>query len=119
MESLHIQDIMIQHEEHFQRIKPFYKERQVQKLVVMGFLLIITAGAEFTAGIITNSLALIADAWHVLADEIAVVIGLTSLLLTRRRRTSNATYGWARASIVGALINGVFLFSLGIFIILS
>ena len=93
-------------------------DKHTIKLQIMAVLLLLTAISEFTVGIMTNSLALIADAWHVMSDEIAIIIGIISLRWSKKQSTMQATYGWARAEIVGALINGIFLLSSVVFIFL-
>jgi solute carrier family 30 (zinc transporter), member 1 len=66
---------------------------------------------ELVIGNITNSLALIADAFHMLSDVISFIIGLFAVRIAKRRSSIN-TYGWVRAEVVGANINTVFLLAL-------
>ena len=66
---------------------------------------------ELVVGNITNSLALVADAFHMLSDVIALIIGLLAIRIAKRRSNIN-TYGWVRAEVVGANINTVFLLAL-------
>ena len=66
---------------------------------------------ELVVGHITNSTALVADSFHMLSDVIALLIALVSVKLSPREWSRN-TYGWARAEVVGALINSVFLLAL-------
>lgn len=73
---------------------------------------------ELIFGIITNSLALKADAFHMLSDLIAIIIAFSTNKLSHSPKTEYATYGWARTEILGGVINSVFLLSstLSIFI---
>lgn len=73
---------------------------------------------ELVVGQISHSIALTADAFHMLSDAIALIIGLSTVLLVKRNKKSGNTYGWVRAEVLGPLINSVFLISLcfGIFI---
>ena len=66
---------------------------------------------ELVVGHITNSTALVADSFHMLSDVIALLIALVSLRISPKEWSRN-TYGWARAEVVGALVNAVFLFAL-------
>ena len=66
---------------------------------------------ELVVGHITNSTALVADSFHMLSDVIALLIALVSLRISPKEWSRN-TYGWARAEVVGALINSVFLLAL-------
>lgn len=74
--------------------------------------LIITASfmvVEFVGGWWTNSLALIADAGHMLTDAAALGLSLFAIWFIRRPATPEKTYGYFRVEILAALINGVAL----------
>lgn len=114
-----MEDLFDAHKEHTADAAPFYRDKSMIRMIIMGCLLLITAIGELVTGVRTGSLALIADAWHVMADELAIGVGFLSLYWVKKRRTKEATYGWARAEVIGALINGVFLMSVSVFIILS
>ncbi len=64
---------------------------------------------EFAAGFYTNSLALIADALHMLTDIAALSLSAFAMKIAERPATPQKTYGYLRAEILAALINGVFL----------
>jgi len=66
---------------------------------------------EIIVGHITNSMALIADSFHMLSDIAALVIAFISVKMAPKSWDKN-TYGWARAEVLGALINAVFLVAL-------
>jgi zinc transporter 1 len=59
--------------------------------------------AELTVGYMCNSLALVADSFHMLSDSFALVIGLVSIRLAKRKKSEEFTFGWVRAEVVGAL----------------
>jgi cobalt-zinc-cadmium efflux system protein len=85
----------------------------------LGWVLAVTVVyclAEFIAGYFANSLALISDAVHMLTDIAALVIGLLTLRISTRPASSGKTYGYLRAEILGALLNGLFLWLLVVFI---
>jgi cobalt-zinc-cadmium efflux system protein len=65
--------------------------------------------AELIAGFITNSLALLSDAGHMLSDIGAIVVSLFAFRLARRPATPESTYGYHRAEILAALFNGLAL----------
>ena len=56
-------------------------------------------------GLISNSLALLADAGHNLSDVLGLVIAWVASWLVRRRPTARYTYGLRRSSILAALVN--------------
>jgi cobalt-zinc-cadmium efflux system protein len=66
--------------------------------------------AEVIGGLITNSLALLSDAAHMMTDVIALGISLFAVRMAKRPADSNNTYGYARMEALGALINGGLLF---------
>ncbi len=67
---------------------------------------------ELVAGIMTGSLALLSDAGHMLSDVGALAIAWAASRLSRRRATARRTYGYGRAEILAALINGLILWLL-------
>lgn len=64
---------------------------------------------EAAAGFWSNSLALLADAGHNLADALALVFSWTAIRLARRPATPEKTYGYHRVGILAALVNAVSL----------
>ena len=78
----------------------------------LAFVLGITAvfmAIEFAGGIVSNSLALIADAAHMLTDVAALGLSLFVLWFSRRPARPQKTYGYLRLEILAALLNGVTL----------
>lgn len=71
---------------------------------------------ELAAGFYTNSLALLADAAHMLTDLAALSLSLFALTISARPATNEKTYGYVRAEILAALANGVILVLVGLFI---
>jgi cobalt-zinc-cadmium efflux system protein len=68
--------------------------------------------AEIIAGFLTNSLALLSDAGHMLSDIGAMMVCLFAFRLARRPATPASTYGYHRAEILAALFNGLALWLL-------
>ncbi|GAP84782.1 putative cation diffusion facilitator family metal ion protein [Rosellinia necatrix] len=76
--------------------------------------------AEIAVAFYTKSLALLADAFHYLNDLISFIIALTAILVSERAKSPhNFSFGWARAKLLGAFFNGVFLLALGLSIFLQ
>lgn len=71
---------------------------------------------ELAAGFYTNSLALLADAGHMLADLAALSLSLFALKISTLPATNEKTFGYLRAEILAALANGVFLVLIGLII---
>lgn len=66
--------------------------------------------AEVIGGLMTNSLALLSDAAHMMTDVIALSVSLVAVRLSRRPADARRTYGYARLEAIGAIINGGLLF---------
>jgi cobalt-zinc-cadmium efflux system protein len=64
---------------------------------------------ELAGGLISNSLALIGDAGHMFTDTLALGLSLFALNLAKRPASQTKTYGYYRAEILAALINGTIL----------
>jgi len=71
---------------------------------------------ELTAGYLANSLALMTDAVHLLTDIAALCLSLFTLWVAAKPAQGARTYGYLRAEILGALVNGVMLWVLVIFV---
>jgi cobalt-zinc-cadmium efflux system protein len=65
--------------------------------------------AEVVGGLLANSLALLADAGHMLADVVALALSLWAMRLARRPPSMDKTYGYVRMEILAALVNGAAL----------
>ena len=72
---------------------------------------------EAVGGWLTNSLALIADAGHMLTDVAALTLTLFAIWFAARPATSKKTYGYYRLEILAAFVNGIALVLLSIWII--
>ena len=72
---------------------------------------------ELTGGIYSNSLALLADAAHMLTDLAALGLSLFALKISDAARDAcEKTFGYLRAEILAAFANGIFLILIGIYI---
>ncbi len=86
----------------------------------LGLALALTAGytvVEVVAGFLTDSLALLADAVHMLSDNVSIALALVAVRLARRPATPQRTYGFKRAEVLAALVNGLALVALAIWIL--
>jgi cobalt-zinc-cadmium efflux system protein len=72
---------------------------------------------EFLGGLLTNSLALMADAGHMLTDVAALGLSLFALNFALRPATAAKTYGFHRVEILAALLNGITLFLISLLIV--
>jgi cobalt-zinc-cadmium efflux system protein len=72
-------------------------------------IVLVVLVAEVVGGVLSNSLALISDAGHMLTDALALGLSLFAFSLARRPATPTRTYGYHRAEIMAALANGAIL----------
>ncbi|KAF8424489.1 cation efflux protein [Tirmania nivea] len=89
--------------------------RIVTLLVIDSIFFFLEIGVGYTV----HSLALVADSFHMLNDVFSLLVALWAIKLSRQKSTSSYTYGWQRAEVLGALINGVFLLALCLSIFLE
>jgi cobalt-zinc-cadmium efflux system protein len=88
------------------------KKRLVLAISITGCWFLI----ELIGGIYANSLALMADAAHMLTDLAALGLSLFALTISSRPATQEKTYGYLRAEILAALANGIFLILIAAYI---
>jgi cobalt-zinc-cadmium efflux system protein len=79
----------------------------VALLLIAGFM-----GVEVVAGILSGSLALLSDAAHMLTDAASIGLALVAARLVARPASGAFTFGFARAEILSAQVNGAALFVL-------
>jgi cobalt-zinc-cadmium efflux system protein len=87
-----------------------------RRLLLVAFGLIVGFMAvEVVVGLLASSLALIADAGHMLTDAAAIGLALVAMALAARPATGSYTFGLRRAEILSAQANGVTLLLLAVF----
>ena len=74
-------------------------------------------GVEVAGGLITGSLALLADAAHMLTDVGGLALALLAIRFAERPATPNKTYGYVRTEVLSALTNAVVLLLLTVYIL--
>ncbi|MBI4917570.1 MAG: cation transporter [Acidobacteria bacterium] len=75
--------------------------------------------AEVVGGLLSNSLALLADATHMLSDVAALSLSLFAVWFARRPPTARRTYGYHRVEILATLLNAATLLATAVFIFLE
>lgn len=72
---------------------------------------------EVAGGFFTGSLALLADAGHMVSDVLAISLALVAVTLARRPTTARRSFGFQRAEILAAFVNGLALVVVGAWIV--
>ena len=75
--------------------------------------------AEIVVGLLSNSLALLADAGHVFADIVATALALGAIQLASRPATGKRTFGFYRFEILAAVLNAVLLFAIAGYVLIE
>ena len=96
---------MTEHIHGFHSLINTNQRRLLIALSITGLMTIV----ELAGGLISNSLALIGDAGHMFTDTLALGLSLFALNLAKRPASQTKTYGFYRAEILAALINGTLL----------
>lgn len=86
--------------------------------LTLGLVLLYMA-AEVVGGILTGSLALLADAGHMLSDAAALGLALFAIWFARRPAPSTFTFGYHRTEILAALVNGATLLAISAWIVVE
>lgn len=121
-------EIELQNQENFSILRKFH-ERNNKFLgdknvtantyyVILG-LTFVYFFVELVVSIITGSVTLLSDAFHMLGDIIALIIAIYAKRKATEAISSTATFGYGRAVIIGALVNSVFLFACCLFILIE
>jgi cobalt-zinc-cadmium efflux system protein len=88
-----------------------------KNLLITIILNIVITIAQLIGGFFANSLALISDALHNFTDVITLIISyIANLLTTKKKQTLQQTFGYKRAEIIAAFINGTTLIIIAIFL---
>ena len=80
-------------------------------IIITGYMLV-----EAIGGIVTNSLALLSDAGHMLSDSISLAIALVAFTLGEKAANSKKTFGYKRFEVLAAVLNGITLVFIALFI---
>jgi cobalt-zinc-cadmium efflux system protein len=94
--------------------------RSIEKRLFLSFIVtLLILAAEIIGGIISNSLALLSDAGHVLTDAFALGLSMIAAHIGRKPSDQRATYGYHRFGILAATVNGISLLYIASFIFIE
>jgi cobalt-zinc-cadmium efflux system protein len=88
------------------------EKRLIASFSVTAFIFL----AEVLGGILSNSLALLSDAGHVLTDAFALGLSMIAAHISKRPSDHRATYGYQRFGLLAAIINGLSLVAISVYI---
>jgi cobalt-zinc-cadmium efflux system protein len=89
------------------------------RLTAVLTLTLLFLAVEVVAGFMTGSLALLADAGHMLTDVAGLVLALLAMKIAERPASPRRTFGYHRAEVLAALTNGVLLLAVAVYILVE
>src|SRR6266851_4356724 len=92
---------------HVERSQSSHAAENERRLLMVLVITAVYMLAEVVGGIVTGSLALLADSGHMLGDVLGLAMAVAAIRFARRPATAGKTYGFYRAEILAALVNGV------------
>jgi cobalt-zinc-cadmium efflux system protein len=101
------------HGEHHHDHRGMARRRLLFCIVITAVMMVV----EVVGGLISNSLALVSDAGHMMTHFMALLISYFAIRLASRPATDQRSYGYFRAEILAAFVNGVFLVFVTIYLI--
>jgi cobalt-zinc-cadmium efflux system protein len=84
------------------------------RLTIVLCIVVAVLVIEVVGAVLTGSLALLADAGHMFSDTIGLAVALLATIVAARPATERATFGFQRAEVFGALVNGGILLAVAI-----
>ncbi|MEE4211897.1 MAG: cation diffusion facilitator family transporter [Parvularcula sp.] len=99
---------------HHHHVDPEAGDRRVVAAIAVNIGLTV---AQIVGGILSGSLALIADALHNFSDAISLIIAFGARKIARRPRDAEMTFGYGRVEVVAALINYTTLIVIGLYLL--
>ncbi len=95
------------------------REENRRRMLVAAAINAVLVAAGVIGGILTGSLALLADAGHVLSDLGAIGLALVAATLAARSGGPRRTFGYQRTEVMAALLNGVTLVAIAVLIVVA
>jgi cobalt-zinc-cadmium efflux system protein len=109
-----------QHDHAHGRVDVRAGERHKRALTIVFFLLAVLMVVEVVAGLVSNSLALLSDAGHMVTDVIGVGMALAAIHLAGRgSERRHRTFGLYRLEILAALANAVLLAAVAVYVVIE
>ena len=93
------------------------QEEAMKKLTLVCIICLIFMTIEIIGGYLANSIAIMSDAAHLLSDFLGFIISILSIYISRRVATTEMSYGFHRAEIIGALVSITLIWGLTIWLL--
>ena len=99
---------------HHHHVDPDAGDKRVFAAIAVNMILTV---AQVVGGILSGSLALIADALHNFSDAVSLIIAFAARRIARRPRDEDMTFGYGRVEVVAALVNYTTLIVVGLYLL--
>lgn len=103
------------HNQHHDHAHGANKKALTISLILIASFMIV----EIIGGVLTNSLALLSDAGHMLSDAISLAVAFAAFKMGEKAADSARTFGYRRFEILAAVFNGVTLIVIAVFIVVE
>ena len=94
-----------------------YSNVRGRNLLVSIFLNILITVSQFVGGLISGSLSLLSDALHNFSDVLSLIVTYVATILSKKKASTNKTFGYKRAEIIAAFVNASSLIVVAIILI--
>lgn len=105
---------MAAHRHHHHHIDPGAGDRRVALAIAVNLGLTL---AQIAGGVVSGSLALIADAVHNFSDAVSLIIAFAARRIARRPTDASMSFGYGRIEVVAALVNYTSLIIIGFYLV--
>ncbi|MPQ98333.1 cation diffusion facilitator family transporter [Modestobacter sp. I12A-02628] len=92
---------------------------QRRRLAVVLGLTLGVLGVEVVGGVLSGSLALLADAGHMATDALGIALALGAVSLAQRPAAGRRTFGWQRLEVLSAVANGLLLLGVAVYVLVE
>ena len=89
------------------------------RLILTLLITFIILLVELIGGLLSNSLALLADVGHMFQDIISLLLSIVTLKISYKKRDSNYSFGYKRAEVLAAFLNGIFIVIISIYLLIE
>lgn len=97
--------------------KPHTQDNALKKLVYVSLICLVFMCIEIIGGYLANSIAIMSDAAHLLSDFLGFIISILSICISKKTATSEMSFGFHRAEIIGALVSVALIWGLTLWLL--
>ena len=88
-----------------------------KNLIISILLNILITVSQVIGGLVSGSLALLSDALHNFSDVLSLIVSYIATVLSKKKASTNKTFGYKRAEIIAAFVNAATLIVVAIILI--